>query len=210
MDWNVIVLLEEVKYLANKDQVVKEEEYMEQPTNDQQDIEQNDESVLEEQESTLEQDEQTIANEKIAELEAKLEESENRIARLQADFENAKRRMRLDQEAAVKYRAQSLVTDLLPALDNFERAMKIEINDDKTKSLIQGMEMVYRGLLDALQKEGVEVIKSVGEQFDPHLHQAVMQVEEADSEANIVLEEFQKGYMLKDRVIRPTMVKVNQ
>ncbi len=197
-----ILTLREVKKLANE-KVVNEEILNEQETVE--------EVTIEEQEAIIEEkDDLTIANEKIAELEGKLAESENRFYRIQADFENSKRRMRLDQEAAAKYRAQSLVTDLLPALDNFERAMKIEATEESTKSVMQGMQMVYRGILDALQKEGVEVIEAVGKPFDPHLHQAVMQVEDANAEPNAVLEEFQKGYKLKDRVIRPSMVKVNQ
>ena len=133
-----------------------------------------------------------------------------RILRLQADFDNSRRRARLDLEAAEKYKAQSLITDLLPALDNFERALKMEADNEQAKSLLQGMEMVYRSLLDALKKEGAEQIEAVGKEFDPHLHQAVMQVEDENFDSNIVVEEFQKGYMLKDRVIRPAMVKVNQ
>ncbi|PLR93808.1 nucleotide exchange factor GrpE [Bacillus sp. T33-2] len=147
---------------------------------------------------------------KIAELEQKLEEADNRYLRLQADFDNFRRRSRLDLEASAKYRAQSLVTDLLPAIDNFERALKMEADSEQAKSLLQGMEMVYRSLLDALKKEGIEPIDAVGKEFDPHMHQAVMQVEDENHESNIVIEEFQKGYMLKDRVIRPSMVKVSQ
>lgn len=147
---------------------------------------------------------------KIAELQAKLDETENKMLRAQADFDNFKRRTRLDQEAAQKYRAQSLVSEILPALDNFERALQIEADNDQTKSLLQGMNMVYNQLAQALQNEGVETIKSVGEEFDPHLHQAVMQVEDENFNSNTVVEELQKGYKLKDRVIRPAMVKVNQ
>jgi len=157
-----------------------------------------------------EKDGLTLANEKIAELETKLEEMENRYLRLHADFDNFRRRARLDSEAAQKYRSQSLVTDLLPALDNFERALKVEADDEKTKSVLQGMEMVYRSIIEALKKEGVEQIEAVGKPFDPYLHQAVMQVEDSSYESNTVVEEFQKGYKLKDRVIRPSMVKVSQ
>lgn len=148
--------------------------------------------------------------EKIAALEAQLEEKENRYLRLQADFDNSRRRARLDYEAAQKYRAQSLITDILPVLDNFERALNVETDHEQTKSMLQGMEMIYRSLLDALKREGVEPIDAQGKEFDPHFHQAVMQVEEEGYDSNIVVEEFQKGYILKDRVIRPAMVKVNQ
>ena len=144
------------------------------------------------------------------ELKGKLEEAENRILRLQADFENSRRRARLDLEATEKYRAQSLITGLLPAIDNFERALQLEADNEQAKSLLQGVEMVYRSLLDALKAEGAEQIEAVGKEFDPHIHQAVMQVEDENSDSNIVIEELQKGYILKDRVIRPSMVKVNQ
>lgn len=161
-------------------------------------------------ESVEEVDELTLALNKVKELEAALDEKENKLLRLQADFDNYRRRVKLDQEAAEKYRAQNLVSDILPSLDNFERALKVEANDEQTKSLLQGMDMVYRGLVEAIKKEGVEIIESVGQQFDPHLHQAVMQVDEPNVDSNVIVEEFQKGYKLKDRVIRPAMVKVNQ
>ncbi|WP_413308663.1 nucleotide exchange factor GrpE [Bacillus sp. 1P10SD] len=143
-------------------------------------------------------------------LKDKLEEADNRYLRLQADFDNFRRRTRLDLEASEKYRAQKLITDLLPALDNFERAMQVEADNEQTKALLQGMDMVYRSLVDALKKEGVEPIEAVGKEFDPHQHQAVMQGDDENFGSNIVTDEFQKGYLLKDRVIRPSMVKVNQ
>jgi molecular chaperone GrpE len=146
----------------------------------------------------------------IQNLTSKLEEADNRYLRLQADFDNFRRRTRLDIEAGEKYKAQKLVTELLPALDNFERALQIEADNEQTRSLLQGMEMVYRGIVDALKKEGVEPIEAVGKEFDPNFHQAVMQGEDENFYSNIVTDEFQKGYMLKDRVIRPSMVKVNQ
>jgi molecular chaperone GrpE len=161
-------------------------------------------------EQTAETPDQDPAQLKIAELEGKLEEADNRYLRLQADFDNFRRRSRIELEASAKYRAQSIITDLLPAIDNFERAMKMEVDNEQAKSLMQGVEMVYRSLLDALKNEGVEIIEAVGKEFDPHLHQAVMQAEDENYGPNIVVEEFQKGYMLKDRIIRPAMVKVNQ
>ncbi|MEH7109575.1 nucleotide exchange factor GrpE [Bacillus sp. JJ1764] len=142
-------------------------------------------------------------------LKEQLEAADNRYLRLQADFDNFRRRTRLEQEASEKYRAQKLATDLLPALDNFERAMQMEAENEQTKSLLQGMEMVYRSLVDALKKEGVEPIEAVGKEFDPHQHHAVMQGEDSNFGSNVVIDEFQKGYLLKDRVIRPSMVKVN-
>ncbi|MBZ5749803.1 nucleotide exchange factor GrpE [Metabacillus rhizolycopersici] len=168
--------------------------------------------VVDAEDVTIEEASEVVdeSEQKIAELQAKLDETENKMLRAQADFDNFRRRSRLDQEAAQKYRAQSLVTEIIPALDNFERALQIEADNDQTKSLLQGVNMVYNQLVQALQSEGVEAIKAVGEQFDPHLHQAVMQVEDENFDSNTVIEELQKGYTLKDRVIRPSMVKVNQ
>ncbi|WP_424162798.1 nucleotide exchange factor GrpE [Bacillus amyloliquefaciens] len=168
-----------------------------------------------EQAASEEQHEETDGQEEdlqhqIDELQGLLDEKENKLLRVQADFENYKRRSRLEMEAAQKYRSQNVVTEILPALDNFERALQVEAESEQTKSLLQGMEMVRRQLMDALEKEGVEAIEAVGQEFDPNLHQAVMQVEDENFGSNIVIEELQKGYKLKDRVIRPSMVKVNQ
>ena len=143
------------------------------------------------------------------ELEQKLEESQHRLLRLQADYENLRRRSKQDKEADAKYRSQRLAEELLPAMDNFERALNTTTVSEDADSLKQGMEMVYRQLKAALSQEGIEAIETVGQPFDPHYHQAVMQVELEDYDKNVVVEELQKGYKLKDRVIRPAMVKVN-
>ncbi|MGA3603065.1 nucleotide exchange factor GrpE [Lysinibacillus agricola] len=147
---------------------------------------------------------------KLAELQAKLDDEENRHLRLRADFDNIRRRSQLDREAAEKYRAQSLLSDLLPVIDNFERALQVEATSEETASIVKGIEMVYRSLIEATEKEGLQIIKAEGEQFDPNVHQAVMQEQDSEKETGVVLRELQKGYMLKDRVLRPTMVSVNE
>lgn len=147
---------------------------------------------------------------KIMELEAKLAEEENRYLRLRADYDNMLRRNKLDREAAEKFRAQSLLTDLLQVLDNLERALQVEVTTEEATSLYKGVEMVYRQFLDATSKEGLEVIEAEGVAFDPNVHQAVMQEQDSEKEQGIVLRELQKGYKLKDRVLRPAMVSVNE
>ncbi len=147
---------------------------------------------------------------KIAELTANLEEEENRYLRLRADYDNILRRHKLERESAEKFRAQSLLTDLLPVLDNLERALQVEVTSDDANSLYKGVEMVYRQFLDAAGREGLEAIAAEGEAFDPNVHQAVMQEQDAEKESGIVLRELQKGYKLKDRVLRPAMVSVNE
>lgn len=163
---------------------------------------------VEEQEVELTIEEQYEA--KLAELQAKLDDEQNRHLRLRADFDNIRRRNQLDREAAEKYRAQSLLSDLLPVIDNFERALQVEATSEENASIIKGIEMVYRSLLEATEKEGLQIIKAEGEQFDPNVHQAVMQEQDSEKETGVVLRELQKGYMLKDRVLRPTMVSVNE
>ena len=149
-------------------------------------------------------------DQKIAELESALEEEENKMLRILADFENSKRRATLDKEAMNKYKAQSILTGLLPVLDNFERALAVEAKADEAKSLMTGMDMIYRNLLETLKAEGLVEIESVDKEFDPNFHQAVMTENDPDKESNVVLQELQKGYMLKDRVLRPSIVKVNE
>jgi molecular chaperone GrpE len=146
---------------------------------------------------------------KISALENQLEEANNKYLRLQADFENSRRRSRLDYESALKYGSQSLISNFLPTLDNFERALNIEPENEQAKSILQGVEMVYKQLQQTLLNEGLEVIDAVGQQFDPYIHQAVMQINDENYESNTVVEELQKGYKLKDKIIRPSMVKVN-
>ncbi|MFY0517254.1 nucleotide exchange factor GrpE [Lysinibacillus sp. UGB7] len=147
---------------------------------------------------------------KLAELQAKLDDEENRHLRLRADFDNIRRRQQVEREAAEKYRAQNLLTELLPVLDNFERALQIEATSDEAASIVKGIDMVYRSLIEATEKEGLQVIKAEGEQFDPNIHQAVMQEQDSKKETGVVVRELQKGYILKDRVLRPTMVSVNE
>ncbi|MBW3113052.1 MULTISPECIES: nucleotide exchange factor GrpE [Bacillaceae] len=185
----------------------------EETKQEQQEAKEENSEVVEEvfaEEPQVEETAEEQVSDELSQLEEKLNESENRYLRLRADFDNFRRRVNVENEAKEKYRAQGLITELLPALDNFERALNIEADNEQTKQLLQGMEMVHRSLVDALKKEGVEPIEAVGQEFDPHLHQAVMQVEDENFDSNVVVEEFQKGYKLKDRVIRPSMVKVSQ
>jgi molecular chaperone GrpE len=146
----------------------------------------------------------------IADLKAEVEAEQNKYLRLLADFDNFKRRSQKDREIASKFRSQSLLTDLLPVLDNFERALAVEAKSDDTASIMKGVEMVQKSLLEAVKREGLEEIPAVGEPFDPNFHQAVMQEKDDNAEPGTVLQELQKGYTLKGRVLRPAMVKVNE
>lgn len=143
-----------------------------------------------------------------AELLARQEDTQQRLLRLQADYDNFRKRTQKEKEDMAKYAASSLLEKLLPAFDNLERAIASAKQTENLEMLVQGIEMVHRQMLDALKEEGAEPINAVGQPFDPHYHQAVMQEASDQYESGIVMEEFQKGYVLKDRVIRPAMVKV--
>lgn len=188
----------------NKQQEVTEEAT--EQTNEE--VTNNTENEQNEEQTELSVEEQL--NLKIAELETKLQEEENRFLRLRADFDNMRRRNQLDREASEKYRAQKLLTDLLPVLDNLERALQVEVSSDDAVSLYKGIEMVYKTFIEAAKQEGLEVIPAEGEAFDPTVHQAVMQENDSEKESGIVIRELQKGYKLKDRVLRPSMVSVNE
>ncbi|RFA36363.1 nucleotide exchange factor GrpE [Virgibacillus dokdonensis] len=146
---------------------------------------------------------------KLKALQAEKEELYQKLLRVQAEYDNFKKRTVKEREAALKYQSQDLIQELLPALDNFERALQVE-KTEATASIIDGISMVYKQIKDALASQGAEEITAVGEEFDPNVHHAVMQIEAEDKPSNIVVEELQKGYKLKDRVIRPAMVKVNK
>nr|WP_221633006.1 nucleotide exchange factor GrpE [Listeria seeligeri] len=177
-------------------------------------IEQEELNILDESDETAEENvtEDTLTEDqaKILELENKLDEMESRYLRTQADFDNVKKRHVAELDAKQKYRSQSLAQDLLPALDSFEKALATKAEHEEVKQILKGMEMVYNQILVAFEKEGIEVIPAVGEQFDPNFHQAVMQDSDENAANNEITAELQKGYKLKDRVIRPSMVKVNQ
>ena len=143
---------------------------------------------------------------KTAELEAQLQEKNDRILRLQADFENFRRRTAKEKEELAAVITQNLLTDLLPLLDNFERAMAVEQTDGE--AFQKGVEMIFTQLREVMEKHGLENIEAEGAAFDPNVHQAVMRVENPDVEDGTITQVLQKGYQAKGRVIRPAMVQV--
>lgn len=159
-------------------------------------------------ETAVENDEATFDTIK-KELEAQkelLQQSEDHYKRLQADFANFRRRNEKEREELSSVVLQGLIKDLLPIIDNFERALSVE--GAAGTPLHDGISMVYNQLMESLKKNGLEVIKAAGEKFDPNFHQAVMRVQDPEKEDDTIEEEFQKGYMVQGRVIRPSMVKV--
>lgn len=160
-------------------------------------------------EETTEENTEVSHEDELLSMKEQVEESENKYLKLYAEFENFKRRNRQEAELNNKYKDQKFAENLLPVIDNLERALAIDGTDESFIALNKGVEMVYKNLVEILEKHDIKAIAAFDQPFDPNFHQAVM-TEASDKESGIVIEEFQKGYILKDRVIRPTMVKVSE
>ena len=142
----------------------------------------------------------------VEKLTGDLQEKKDRLLRLQADFDNFRRRSAKEREEISAVVTQNFCKDMLPLLDNFERAMAAETKD--VEAFQKGVEMIFTQFQEVLKKNGLEQIEAVGQKFDPNFHQAVMRVEDPEKEDDTVAQELQKGYMVKGRVIRPSMVQV--
>ncbi|AFS78836.1 nucleotide exchange factor GrpE [Gottschalkia acidurici 9a] len=138
-----------------------------------------------------------------------IEELNNRLLRLQADFNNYKKRVEKEKEAIVSYAVEGLVTELLNALDNFDRALEVEY-EENSKAFYEGVEMVHKQLLEILSNNGLEEIESLNQKFDHNYHYAVSQQESNEHDEDTVIQILSKGYKLKDKVIRPSMVIVSK
>ena len=142
----------------------------------------------------------------VEKLTGDLQEKKDRLLRLQADFDNFRRRSAKEREEISAVVTQNFCKDMLPLLDNFERAMAAETKD--VEAFQKGVEMIFTQFQEVLKKNGLEQIEAVGQKFDPNFHQAVMRVEDPEKEDDTVAQELQKGYMVKGHVIRPSMVQV--
>lgn len=155
----------------------------------------------------LEQDEMATLQAELVKQQALVEEHNDRYKRLQADFENFRRRTRQEKEDLSIVVAQNFILDLLPVVDNFERALGSAAAQDAAQ-VLQGVDMIHRQFIQVLEKCGMTQVEAMGKLFDPQMHEAVMRVEDADQADGTVVEELQKGYAVRGRVIRPSMVKV--
>ena len=147
----------------------------------------------------------------------KLEERQNEVntlkdknMRIAAEMVNTLRRKDEETNRLLKYSNESLITELLPVIDNFERALNVDVKTVDVESYQKGMTMIYNSLKNILEKFEVKEIEAIDKEFDPSYHQAVMQEEKEGTKENIVIEVLQKGYTYKDKVIRPAMVKVSK
>jgi molecular chaperone GrpE len=169
--------------------------------------EEGDDSVDEEIEVS---DREPTVEERAADAESKYKEMQDRYLRLNAEFDNYKKRMMRENSDRLKYFNMELIKELLPSVDNLERAISHAGDENSDlENMIEGLQMVYKGMQEAFGKFGVSEVESIGKEFDPNCHQAVGMIESQEVPENHVAEECLKGYYLHDRIIRPTMVRVS-
>lgn len=164
------------------------------------------ENVSSDQESSEKVVEPTQEDEVTA-LKAEVEKLKNEYIKVFADTENLKKRLQREHEQSTKYRIQSFALNILPTIDNLERALQQKTDDEAYR---EGVVMIYDQLMASLKAEGVEAIEALNKPFDPNIHQAMMMESVEGVEPNTVVEEYQKGYMLKDRILRASLVKVSE
>ncbi|MCH4123239.1 MAG: nucleotide exchange factor GrpE [Levilactobacillus sp.] len=153
----------------------------------------------------------TVTAEALAAVQKKADDFEDKYLRAEAEVQNMQTRYQKEQAALIKYDGQQLAKDVLPVIDNLERALAVDATDETSKQIKKGVQMTYDHMEDALKRNHVTEIAALGQKFDPTLHQAVQSVPVSDGQtAETVVNVLQKGYQLKDRVLRPAMVVVAQ
>lgn len=166
------------------------------------------EETVEETPAKAEEKKEKKKSKKKDKKDEKIEELNDRLLRNMAEFENFRNRSEKEKAAKFDMGAKNVVEKVLPIVDNFERGLAAVPEEEKDNAFVKGMEAVYKQFTTVLEEIGVTPIEAVGKEFDPNLHNAVMHDEDETKEANIISEEFQKGYMYKDSVVRHSMVKV--
>ena len=148
------------------------------------------------------------ADKKNEAMQAKIDELEDRVKRQMAEFENFRKRTDKEKSMMFETGAKSVIEKILPVVDNFERGLATIPEDDENSAFANGMKMIYKQMMDELEKLGVKPIEAVGQEFDPNFHNAVMQVESEEFESGVVAQELLKGYMYHESVVRHSMVAV--
>ncbi len=175
-------------------------------------MEENKEEVLNEEVQDVETEvvDGKSLEEELATLQGEVDKWKTDYYKVFADMENLKRRLQKEHQDSLKFMMQKFIEELLPVVDNFERSIQAETSVENVETFLKGYQMIFDQFMSILSKNGVEVIPAQGEEFDPNVHQAVMMANDENFGKNIVVEELQKGYKLKDRVIRASLVKVNE
>jgi molecular chaperone GrpE len=148
--------------------------------------------------------------EELAKKEEEIALLNDKLLRIQAEFENYKKRMTKEKSDLMKYAHEEVVKEVLHTIDNLEMAVKHAKESDNSESITEGMEIIVKQFLKSLERFGVKGFDSIGEKFDPHKHEAVIQVESAEQEPDTVIAESQKGYFMRDRLLRPALVTVTR
>ena len=187
---------------------VRGEDVVSTPLSDHPDTESTDTDAEGSPESPQENAEVPSLTDQLLEKDEKLHVLNDKYLRLAAEFDNYKRRVQRDQQDTIRFANEKLFKDLLPTLDNLERALQSGREQDRIEGLLEGVDLTYKHFLDTLQKMGIKQVSSVGEVFDPAKHQAVGQVESTTIPENVIVDEYQKGYFVHDRILRPAMVTV--
>ncbi len=180
---------ENVQEAVEERQDVYEPEIIEEP--EQQAVEEND-------------------TDELAAVRQQCEEANDKLLRMAADFENYKKRMERDRAKSLKYAEENLLKELLPAVDNLERAIVQGRKADNNSELLQGVELTFKGLIATLEKFEVTPLESLGQPFDPNFHEALAMDHSDEVAENHVLQEFEKGYQYKDKLLRPAKVVVSK
>jgi molecular chaperone GrpE len=158
----------------------------------------------------LQSPEKPIDESIVKQKEGQIQELMNRLTNLQAEFEKFRQRLTKEAEAAKRFGNETLILNLLPILDNLERAIAHADSSEDKKAMVQGVRLIYKQLLDGLVNFGVKLIEAKGRTFDPNYHDAITTIETTEVAANLVVSEYQKGYLLFDRLIRPARVVVSR
>ena len=206
---------EKKEYNTEEEQISNQEEYVEEPQQQEEKEETSQEEGTEEAVAEeTEQEEKTVekkglfGKKKKDKKDEKIEELTDRVKRQMAEFDNFRKRTEKEKASMYQIGAREVIEKILPVVDNFERGLATIPQEDATNPYAEGMEKIYKQLMTVLDDLGVKAIEAVGQEFNPDFHNAVMHVEDEEAGENVIVEEFQKGYLYKEQVVRHSMVKV--
>ena len=206
---------EKKEYNTEEEQISNQEEYVEEPQQQEETEETSQEEGTEEAVAEeTEQEEKTVekkglfGKKKKDKKDEKIEELTDRVKRQMAEFDNFRKRTEKEKASMYQIGAREVIEKILPVVDNFERGLATIPEEDAGNPYAEGMEKIYKQLMTVLDDLGVKAIEAVGQEFNPDLHNAVMHVEDEEAGENVIVEEFQKGYLYKEQVVRHSMVKV--
>lgn len=206
---------EKKEYNTEEEQISNQEEYVEEPQQQEETEETSQEEGTEEAVAEeTEQEEKTVekkglfGKKKKDKKDEKIEELTDRVKRQMAEFDNFRKRTEKEKASMYQIGAREVIEKILPVVDNFERGLATIPEEDAGNPYAEGMEKIYKQLMTVLDDLGVKAIEAVGQEFNPDFHNAVMHVEDEEAGENVIVEEFQKGYLYKEQVVRHSMVEV--